>query len=151
MTSRQTTVPHLGTLAASGHSSIWEGTLSLAQFRGRFDVRVFGGREGPTPRQADAIGRVVTGAEAIRGDATAPLVQYLERLVAAGLLPPDAQPSAATVWDQLSACFLEVHPADYEPSGEVFISLGFELPWDVGGHLVHLRTREGAFVEVYSE
>ena len=151
MFGKKVIAPPIGTLEASGNSSVWEGTLTLSAFDGRFDIRVFGTRDGLAPRQMDAISRVVEVAATLRQDATGPILEHLGRLRDAGLLPSDLTLSQEMVWGLLSPCMIEVHPVTTIPTGEISISIGFETPWDTGGHLLHMRTADAVFTDVYWE
>ncbi|MBB6563037.1 hypothetical protein HNP48_005754 [Acidovorax soli] len=132
-----------GVLATEGQSKVWEGEIGIPHLGEGFALRVHGARQGPTAAQAEAFARLLANARQVRQEATPALLAFLTEC---GVVPPGVALNAATLWDHLTPCFIEVHPED----GEGTCSLGYEIPWEAS-QLVHIDTAHGAFTGVHAE
>lgn len=138
--------PPAGKLQGQGRAKAWDGRIAIAPF-GDFALRVHGTAEGPTPEQTTAMQKVLLNAEALREAAAVPMIAMIED---GRILPDGLVLDAASLWTYLKPSFVEVAPPNYDPSGAIAISVGFEMPW-WEEHLLHFRTIDGAFDEVYVE
>lgn len=138
--------PPAGALQGEGRSKVWEGRIAIAPF-GEFALRVHGTAEGPTEAQTRAMQQLLAGAAALRETAAPEMVRVIDE---GEILPEDVALEAASLWSHLKPSFVEVAPPDYDPAGAIAISLGFEMPW-WDAHLLHIRTLDGGFDEVYPE
>ncbi len=132
--------PPIGHLHSQGRCKWWQGQWVLPVFGDvAFDVLLHARAEGPLADQYTACIALLNHAEALRQQATEPMVRLLQD---GDVVPPHMVLNSDNVWLYLSPASLEVCDPSYYGDGDIAVCLGFAIPW-AQEHLVWIIARNG--------